>query len=67
MSESTYNQPCVKVYHKDGEWTVWLEPEPEDIHFGLCIGVGSLRQQALADAVAALERALTQIQDGRVT
>lgn len=63
-----YREPCVKVYERKERYTteyaVWLDPGGDNF-MGLCIGTGSSREQALTDAVASLERAIKQIQDGK--
>lgn len=49
------------VFQRDGEWNVWLNTE--DMCFtGLCIGIGASRDEAVRQAVAALEAATEVLQ-----
>ncbi len=49
-------QPELHVYQDGhtGEWTVWLNTGIAD-HDGLCVGHGTTRDEAVADAVSVLE------------
>lgn len=44
----------------DGGW-VWLDTEVQ-LHDGICVGVGSDRETALADAKASLQAALAAVE-----
>jgi hypothetical protein len=49
----------------DNDWGVWVGIDDEDplrSRYGFCIAGGSSRQEAVTDAVKALERALEQLQ-----
>lgn len=51
----------VHVFEEDGHWCVWLNTE--DMEFtGLCIGVGSTRDLALAQAVGVCEAVAAHLQ-----
>lgn len=56
-------QPELHVYEDNhtGEWCVWLNTGIAD-HDGLCIGHGSTRQEAIADAVNVVEWAEGELQ-----
>ena len=42
----------------NGDWEIWISPSPNTYQDSLCIGVGSDRREAVADAVATLESAV---------
>ena len=46
----------------DGEWCVWLNTETADFD-GLCVSVGSTRDEAIADAVRVFEAAVEKLQE----
>jgi hypothetical protein len=47
----------------DGQFTVWLNTEASDFD-GLCLGIADTRDEAVAQAVQSLERALEILQGG---
>jgi hypothetical protein len=50
------------VYRDEDGWAVWLNTEASDFD-GLCIGLGTTRNTAVAEAVAALEAVLETLQE----
>lgn len=49
------------IFKRDDEWDIWLNTE--DLCFtGLCIGTGKTRDEAVAQAVRALEAAVEELQ-----
>jgi hypothetical protein len=44
-----------------GEWEIWLNTEDADFT-GLCVAVGSTRQDAVTEAVRVLEAAVEELQ-----
>lgn len=54
---------CIKIYEENGEFAVWIEPEPEAVHIGLCAGVGTTKAAALADAIDGLVDLLKEMLD----
>lgn len=51
----------LKIYEGDGEFAVWIEPEPDAVHIGLCAGVGKTKAEALDDAAEGLENLLREL------
>jgi hypothetical protein len=51
----------IQIYHKDGEFCVWAEPEEGDRYLGLCIGAAETEDEALEDAKKALNIGLLQV------
>lgn len=49
------------VFQRDGEWDVWLNTEASCFD-GLCLGVASTRDEAVRQAVKALEAATAALQ-----
>lgn len=47
--------------YRPGQWQVWLNTEALEFD-GLCIGVGTTRDAAVAQAVAALEAVVEHLQ-----
>lgn len=50
------------LFEDSGRFEVWLDTEAAE-RDGLCIGVASTRDEALASAAADLEIALSELQD----
>ena len=50
-----------KIYSESDGFAVWLEPEAEDKHLGLCIGFGSSRELALKDGFYNMGNATAQL------
>jgi len=53
--------------HRNGGWAVWLNSEIGDDYSGLCIGCGQTRDEAVSNAVGALEAAVEALQQPPTT
>ncbi len=51
----------IHIFEVDGEWQVWLNNQSEDFT-GLCVCVGSTRDEAVAQAVAIFESVTDHLQ-----
>lgn len=52
--------PDIHLFNDAAPCEVWLDPDGAE-GSGVCIGVGDTREEAVADAVAELERALVTL------
>lgn len=61
--EITETQPSLHIHgtDEDAGWIVWLNPDSTP-DTGLCVGFGGTRDEAVADAVKALEWAVAKLQ-----
>ena len=56
---------ALTIINEEGQWGVWIgldNTNPRTSPFGFCIGVGTTRNKALAEAVADLESATDALQ-----
>lgn len=68
LDKASVEQPAIivpghriHVYEDNACWYVWLNTEVQDFD-GLCLGTGSTRNDAIEDAVAALEGIIEALQ-----